>query len=230
MRKIDWLILGLAGVLSAPVRAACVDSVVLVHGNTGTPSQFDNTYVELRARGYTDAQILRPSWGRKTCAACNNHSGSEETPVENALIDAIASSCTGRIDVIGHSMGVTLLAREITRLGLSTYVDAFVGIAGGYRGLWTCGTYPFNVPTSTCGNWGLSVNSPFLTDIRGRSLGGRVYSIKSWIDEIVCATGVCTVGGIHSSSITGELTSFTYPYGHFGLQAFTAVRQADLIR
>src|SRR3546814_10475033 len=64
MRKIGWLILGLAGVLSAPVRAACEDSVVLVHGNTGTPSQFDNTYVELRARGYTDAQIFRPSWGR----------------------------------------------------------------------------------------------------------------------------------------------------------------------
>src|SRR3546814_7425253 len=93
MRKIGLLILGLAGVLSAPVRAACEDSVVLVHGNTGTPSQFDNTYVELRARGYTDAQIFRPSWGSKTCAACNNHSGSEETPVENALIDAIASSC-----------------------------------------------------------------------------------------------------------------------------------------
>lgn len=230
MRKIDWLVLGLAGLLAAPVQAACVDNVVLVHGNTGKPSQFDNTYVELRARGYADAQIFRPSWGSKTCAACNDHNGSEETPVENALIDAIASSCTGKIDVIGHSMGVTLLAREITRLGLSGYVDAFVGIAGGYRGLWSCGAYPFNVGTSTCGYWGLSVNSPFLTSIAGRTLGGRVYSIKSWIDEIVCATGVCTVGGIHSSSITGELASFTYAYGHFGLLTFTAVRQADLIQ
>lgn len=230
MHKIDWLVLGLAGLLAAPVQAACVDNVVLVHGNTGKPSQFDNTYVELRARGYADAQIFRPSWGSKTCAACNDHNGSEETPVENALIDAIASSCTGKIDVIGHSMGVTLLAREITKLGLSGYVDAFVGIAGGYRGLWSCGAYPFNVPTSTCGYWGLSVNSPFLTSIAGRPLGGRVYSIKSWIDEIVCATGVCTVGGIHSSSITGELASFTYAYGHFGLLTFTSVRQADLIQ
>ena len=230
MRKIDWLVLGLAGLLAAPVQAACVDNVVLVHGNTGKPSQFDNTYVELRARGYADAQIFRPSWGSKTCAACNDHNGSEETPVENALIDAIASSCTGKIDVIGHSMGVTLLVREIAKLGLSGHVDAFVGIAGGYRGLWSCGAYPFNVGTSTCGYWGLSVNSPFLTSIAGRPLGGRVYSIKSWIDEIVCATGVCTVGGIHSSSITGELASFTYAYGHFGLLTFTSVRQADLIR
>lgn len=228
--KIGWVVMGLAAVLSTPLRAACVDNVVLVHGNTGKPSQFDNTYVELRARGYADAQIFRPSWGSKTCAACNDHNGSEEAPVENALIDAIASSCTGKIDVIGHSMGVTLLAREITKLGLSGYVDAFVGIAGGYRGLWTCGSYPFNFPSSTCGSWGLSINSPFLTGIRGQRLGGRVYSIKSWIDEIVCATGVCTVGGIHSSSISGELASHTYAYGHFGLLSFTAVRQADLIR
>src|SRR3546814_15878631 len=51
MRKIGWLILGLAGVLSAPARAACEDSVVLVHGNTGPPPPSDNTYVAFRARG-----------------------------------------------------------------------------------------------------------------------------------------------------------------------------------
>lgn len=230
MRKMTMVVLGLAWALSAPVSAACVDNVVLVHGNAGKPSQFDNTYVELRARGYSDAQIFRPSWGSKSCAACNDHNGSEETPVANALIDAIASSCTGKIDVIGHSMGVTLLAREITKLGIGGYVDAFVGIAGAYRGLWSCGSYPFNFPSSTCGYWGLSVNSPFLTSIAGQRLGARVYSIKSWIDEIVCSTGVCTVGGIHSSSITGELASYTYAYGHFGLLTFTPVRQADLIR
>src|SRR3546814_17678088 len=78
MRKIGWLILGLAGVLSAPVRAACEDSVVLVHGNTGTPSQFDNTYVELRARGYTDQQIFRPSWGSKTCDPRHKPRGSQD--------------------------------------------------------------------------------------------------------------------------------------------------------
>jgi pimeloyl-ACP methyl ester carboxylesterase len=211
-------------------QAACVDSVVLVHGNAGQPSDFDATYAELKARGYADAQIFRPSWGSKICPACNDHSGSEEGPVEDALIDAIASSCTGHIDVIGHSMGVTLLAREITRLGLSGYVDTFVGIAGAYRGLWSCGTYPFNVATSTCGYWGLSVGSPFLNGIRGKPLAARTYSIKSWIDEIVCFGGVCMVGGVHSSSIDGEAASYTYAYGHFGLLWYTAAQQADLIR
>lgn len=216
--------------LASGAEGACVDNVVLVHGNAGNPSDFNNTYNELRARGYGTSQIFRPSWGSKTCAACNDHNGSEEAPVENAMIDAIASSCTGRIDVIGHSMGVTLAARQIHRLALVSYVDSFVGIAAAYRGLWSCGTYPWNVLTSTCGYWGLSVGSPLVSSLAGKKPAARAYSIKSWSDQIVCSTGVCTVGGVHSSTVPGENASYTYVTGHFGLLTGTAVKQADLIR
>lgn len=210
--------------------AACIDNVVLVHGNAGNPSDFNNTYNALRARGWAASQIFRPSWGSKTCAACNDHAGSEEAPVENALIDAIASSCTGRIDVIGHSMGVTLAAREIDKFAIKPYVDSFVGIAGAYRGLWSCGTYPWNVPTSTCGSQGLSIGSPLLSGIAGKKPGSRAYSIKSWSDQIVCSTGVCTVGGVHSSTVPGENASYTFVTGHFGLLTNTASTQVDLIQ
>lgn len=211
------------------VHAACRDNVVLVHGNTGSPGDFVNTTNTLLARGYSPAQIFRPGWG-SSCAACNDHLGSEETPVENAMIDAIASSCTGRIDVIGHSMGATLAARVIDRLAMKNYVDSFVGIAGAFRGLRSCGTYPFNVWTSTCGAWGLSVNSPFLNGIDGHRFGSRETSIKSWYDEIVCSTGICTVGGVHSSQISGENATLTYAWGHYGLLWYTASKQADLIQ
>lgn len=210
--------------------AACVDNVVLVHGNTGQPSDFDPTRNELLARGYAAAQIFRPSWGSKTCAACNDHVGSEETPVETAIVDAIATSCTGRIDVIGHSMGATLAAKVLDRTAARVYVDAFVGIAGAFRGLWSCGSYPWNVATTTCGAQGLSVGSPLLTGLRGRSFGARMVSMKSWTDQIVCATGTCTVGGVHSSQIQGEAASYTFQTGHFGLQSQTAAFQANLIR
>lgn len=209
--------------------AACVDSVVLVHGNSGSPPDFDNTYVELRARGYTDAQIKLPDWGSKTCPACNDHSGSEETPVANALTSAIASSCTGKIDVVGHSMGVTLAAREILKLNLAAKVDTFVGIAGAYRGLYSCGLYPYNVVTPTCGSNGLSIGSPLLNSLYAKKLATREYSIKSYVDEIVCSTGTCLVYGVHSSSIAGENASYTYPYYHYQLLWFTAILQADLI-
>jgi triacylglycerol lipase len=210
-------------------QAACVDNVVLVHGNSGSPADFANTTGTLLARGYTNAQIFRPAWGG-ACAACNDHNGSEETPVENAMIDAIASSCTGRIDVIGHSMGGTLAARVIDRVGLKGYVDGFVGIAGAFRGLRSCGTYPWNVWTSTCGAWGLSVSSPFLNGISGKRFGTRMFSLKSYFDEIVCSTGSCTVAGVHSSSIADENASVTYSWGHYGLLWYTATKQADLIQ
>lgn len=217
-------------VFSTPALSACRDAVVLVHGNTGKPADFDNTYVELRARGYPAGEIFRPNWGSKTCAACNDHRGSEEAPVLDAMIDALAVSCTGKIDVIGHSMGATLAAKQIADNGLRPMVRDFIGIAGGFRGLWSCGVYPFNVPTSTCAAWGLSVGNPFLGNLSGKRFGDRVYSFKSWTDQIVCATGVCTVGGIHSSSIWNENASFTFATGHFGLLTSTAVRQVDLIQ
>jgi triacylglycerol lipase len=47
---------------------------------------------------------------------------------------------------------------------------------------------------------------------------------------VICATGVCTVGGVHSSQITGENASYSFVAGHFGLLTGTAVFQADLIR
>lgn len=218
---------------AAAAGAACVDSVVLVHGNAGSPSHWDNTYNKLRNSGYASWQIKRPDWGSKTCPSCNNHSGWEETPVANALQQAANESCTGKIDVIGHSMGVTLAGKKIVDLGLAGRVDSFVGIAGALRGLWSCGTYPWNVYNSTCGYWGLSVSSPFLDWLEGKRFASRHHSIYSWSDQIVCSTGVCTVGGIHSSKIWNASWNKSYsgyPYGHFGVQEHTANVQYDMIR
>lgn len=222
--------LALLWLASSTAWANCRDAVVLVHGNGATPASFDNTYAQLRARGWQASEILRPNWGSKTCAACNDHSGSEETPVLDALVEGIARSCTGKIDVIGHSMGVTLAARQIQRYALAGDVDTFVGIAGAPRGLWTCGAYPYHVLTPTCGRDGLSVGSPLLTGLAGTRFGARMYSLKSWADQIVCATGVCTVGGVHASQIAGETASYTYATGHFGLLSDTAIKQVDLIQ
>lgn len=226
--KKSFLIISIT-LLTHTVHAACVDNVVLVHGNTGTPSDWNNTYDLLIADGYNSNQIFRPAWGSSN-ASSNNHSGSEETPVRNSISNAINSSCTGKIDVIGHSMGVTLAAQQIIKLNKSNQVDAFVGVAGAYRGLWTCGAYPWNVWTPTCGTNGLSVSSPFLDWLDNKAIANRVYSIKSWSDQIVCGSGVCTVGGVHSSRIPNENATYTYALGHFGLQTDTANKQFDLIQ
>ena len=220
---------GVALMLAAKVQA-CVDAVVLVHGNTASQSSWNNTYNYLRSKGYQAADIYRPNWGSKTCAACNDHNGSEETPVRNAIISALNNSCTGKIDVIGHSMGATLAAQQIDKLGVASQVDAFVGVAGAFLGLLSCGVYPFNVWNSTCGSAGLSVSSPFLDSIYGVRFGQRVYSIKSNIDQVVCSSGSCLVYGVHSSRIWGENATYTFALGHFGLQTDTAAQQYNLIK
>lgn len=226
--RLLWVMFALLFVPLA--HSACRDAVVLVHGNTGYPSDWANTYNYLRNKGYKTAEILRPNWGSKSCASCNNHSGSEKTSVRNALSDAIERSCTGKIDVIGHSMGVTLAAQQIIKLNISSKVDSFVGIAGAYRGLWSCGRYPYNVWNATCGKYGLSVSSPFLDWLAGKKIAKRVYSIKSWVDQIICSTGTCTVAGRHSSRIDGEAATYSYNYGHFGLQEYTYSKQFSLIK
>lgn len=209
--------------------AACVNTVVLIHGNTGSPGDFANTTNLLRQHGYASTQIIAPAWGNPLCAACNDHQGSEETPVRDALNKALGNSCSGHIDVIGHSMGVTLAMREIDKLGVANRVDHFIGIAGAVHGLWSCGTYPFNVATLTCGAYGLSVHSPLLDGLAGHRFGVHMHSIKSWIDEINCYGGPCLVDGVHTSSIGGEERSLDYPYGHYALLWYTAQDQYNLL-
>jgi pimeloyl-ACP methyl ester carboxylesterase len=221
---------GLLILMCGTASAACKDNVVLVHGNAASPASWNNTLNELYTRGYVNSQIFLPNWGSKSCATCNNHNGSEETPVRNAIVNAINSSCTGKIDIIGHSMGVTLAAQQIDKLAAASYVDTFVGVAGALLGLRSCGIYPYNVWNSTCGSSGLSISSPFLDGIYGVPLSDKVYSIKSFIDQVVCSTGSCYVYGIHSSRIWNEDATYTYTLGHFGLQTDTAVDQVNLIQ
>jgi triacylglycerol lipase len=209
-------------------RAACLDNVVLVHGNTGSPSHWNDTVAVLKGRGYLASQLFLPNWGSKTNAGSNDHGATNTSVVKNSMTAAYASSCTGKIDVIGHSMGVTLAMKAINELAYAGRVNSFIGIAGAQHGLNSCGVYPFNVLSATCGSNGLSIDSPLIQSVRGKRYGTKMYSIKSWIDEIVCI-GSCYVYGWHTSNIDSQNASYDYSLGHFGLVTYTTSRQADLI-
>jgi triacylglycerol esterase/lipase EstA (alpha/beta hydrolase family) len=223
-----FLALAALTVSAGAAQAACLDNVVLVHGNAGYPSHWNNTVSTLKSRGYTDAQLYRPNWGSKVCPACNDHNSSNTGVVKTALQQAKAASCTGKIDVIGHSMGVTLAMKAINELGYSGSVNTFVGVAGAQHGLNSCGVYPYNVWTSTCGSNGLSIDSPLIKSVKGKRYGAKMYSIKSWIDEIVCI-GSCYVWGSHTSNVDLQNASYDFALGHFGLQSLTTSKQADLL-
>ncbi|MBI1891812.1 MAG: alpha/beta hydrolase [Burkholderiales bacterium] len=188
-------------------QAACLDNVVMVHGNTAYPSSWNSTVSTLKSRGYIDSQIYRPSWGSKTCAACNSHDSTNTNVVKTALQQAKAASCTGKIDVIGHSMGVTLAMKAINELGYAGYVNSFVGVAGAQHGLNSCG---------------------LIQSVKNKRYGAKMYSIKSWIDEIVCS-GSCYVWGSHTSNVDMQNATYDFALGHFGLQSYTTSTQATLL-
>lgn len=213
---------------AAGARAACLDNVVLVHGNTGAPSNWNSTVSTLKSRGYLDAQLYLPNWGSKTNAAGNDHGSVNTGVVKASLQSALANSCTGMIDVIGHSMGVTLAMKAINELGYAGRVNSFIAIAGAQHGLNSCGVYPFNVASATCGANGLSIDSPLIQSVRNKRYGAKMYSIKSWIDEVVCI-GSCYVYGSHTSNVDLQNTTTDYSLGHFGLQAYTTSQQSDLV-
>jgi triacylglycerol lipase len=215
-------------VIAAGAQAACLDNVVMVHGNTASPSAWNNTVSTLKGRGYVDAQIYRPNWGSKTNAGSNDHNATNTSVVKNSITAAYASSCTGKIDVIGHSMGVTLAMKAINELAYAGKVNSFVSVAGAQHGMNSCGVYPFNVLTATCGANGLSIDSPLIQSVRGKRYATKMYSIKSWVDEIICI-GSCYVYGWHTSNIDMQNASYDYALGHFGLQSSTTSKQADLI-
>lgn len=222
-----FVALAVAGA-SLSASAACLDNVVLVHGNTHSPSDWNKTVTTLKSRGYVDSQIFRPNWGSKTDAASNSHSTANTNIVKSSLQSAKSTSCTGKIDVIGHSMGVTLAMKAINELGYSGYVNTFVSIAGAQHGLNACGVYPYNVWTPTCGSAGLSINSPLINSVRNKRYGAKMYSIKSWSDEIVCV-GSCLVYWSHTSNVDGQNATYDYSLSHVGLKDYTTSKQADLV-
>lgn len=214
---------------------ATQDAIVLVHGNAGSTSNWSRTVNRLKSNGIT--KIYNVSWGTWN-ASNNDHNSTNVGKVKTAMINAKNASPTGKIDVIGHSMGVTLAAEAIRQLGYQGKVATFVGIAGAIRGLNSCGVYPYNVATKTCGSKGLSVKSPFLTTLQNslnsKKLASRLYSIKSYYDQLVCAPAAptyCYVYGTHSSMIPKQNSSYTYNgYGHFNLQKYTDSKQVSLVK
>lgn len=108
-----------------------------------------------------------------------------------ALTQAKSNSCTGRIDVLGHSMGATLAAREIGELRPAGSVRPLSPTAGplelrqlsvqrDHQYLRCLGIRALAIPSSMVSRARDSARVPT------RSSRGAM--------TIVCSTGICTVG------------------------------------
>lgn len=236
------------------------EPVVFVHGNSdravghGEDDLIGWSTVIRRflAAGYSHSELYATTWGPADPALATEqtHSVDKVRRIRNFMEAVLGYTGAARIDVIAHSMGVTLARRAILggdmdgyELGapLTNRVDAFVGIAGANRGLTACflaeskptcsdedGFFP-GYPSLL----GVTGESDILAELNARSgyEGARVYSIWSRTDQIVGLGGL--VYGKNTSRIPdqdGEKIYGGQPYGHFCVRDLSADVQLEMVR
>jgi triacylglycerol lipase len=240
--------------------------VIFIHGNGDKASgdKFGQTgwaasYEHFTANGYKPAELYATTWGPADpfAAAQQYHSKPNVMKVRRFIEAVKAYTGASKVDVVAHSMGVTL-ARKAIKGGtardslnggsydvgpsLKASVDAFVGIAGGNRGLVSCFTTGPTTPTCGATN-GLYPGQLFFGAVVGRSAflddllassgyeGSFRYSMWSTVDELIGFGNL--VYGQPTSRLpgqTGEVVFSSAPFGHFGLKDLTAARQLKMVK
>jgi triacylglycerol lipase len=222
------------------------EPVIFIHGNSDSAAGWKGSIETFSKNGYKPSEMYAMTWGPMDPMKSGQQYHSEKNLEEvRAFIQAV-KEYTGaeKVDVVGHSMGVTLARKAIQGgdgfdsqthqkfdLGkpLTSSVDTFVGIAGANHGLasalWT-GDF---VPTTNTTD-GLHPASKFLSDINAvnHDEGAHVFSMWSNADELV---GVGLAG--FTSPIPGqdgEKMYNTFPFGHMGLKNLTGEEQLSMVR
>ena len=240
--------------------------VIFIHGNsdkavgTGTSGQtgWNSSIDYFLSRGYKTSELYATTWGPASAsqAALQYHSRTNLTRLRRFVEAVRAYTGASQVDIISHSMGVTL-ARKVILGGsasdaldggsynvgpsITSWVDTFVGIAGANLGLTSC--YLTGPTTPTCGstnglypgylNLGVVVGrSAYLNNLLASSRyeGTYRYSIYSTADELIGYGGV--VYGQYTSRVpgqTGERVYTSSTYGHIPSKDLTAAVQYEMV-
>jgi triacylglycerol lipase len=241
--------------------------IIFIHGNsdsalgTGDPfTGWTDSINYFLSQGYKTSELYATTWGPADSASSiyQYHSKAYLTKIR-AFIQAVkAYTRAAKVDVIAHSMGVSLARKAILggaasdpmdggnyNLGppLTGIIDAFVGIAGVSRGLVNC--YLSGPTTPACGDTNgfypgylIGLQGPFgvsqvLQNINASSHyeGSYVYTIWSTVDEVI-GYG-CLVYGRYTTQIpgqNGEKRFSSVPYGHINSKDLTGYNQWRMVK
>lgn len=242
--------------------------VIFIHGNSdsaiGQSSSLTGWNASInyfQSQGYKTSELYATTWGDANPLLSGNQYHSKPNLQKiRAFIQAVkAYTGATQVDVVTHSMGVTLTRKAILggaandaanggnyNLGspLTSSVDAFVGIAGANWGLVSCYQTGGTTPTCAATNGlypGYSAWSPYplglsnilynLNSSGSHYEGAFVYSIWSTADEVIGYGDV--VYGRYTSQIpgqNGEKTFSAYPYGHINSKDLTGYYQWRMVK
>ncbi len=198
--------------------------VVFLHGNGDEAKNFDlptstgvdSVYEAFLAAGYNDCELFGVNWlspSERGLPQFNYHRPSKADLIADFLWDVKAYTGSSQVDVVAHSLGVTMALFAIDDDGLWSSVRRFIGIAGGLRGLAAC-TWVGNANPlyPTCGSQNLynsdifglyphswwtwnprMGNGGFRDDPAGKST--LFYTLGADIhDEVLCGTASSVPG------------------------------------
>lgn len=215
--------------------------VIFIHGNSdrafgsdlgGWQESLDHFQ---KVGGYSPSELYAITWGDANTARASvqYHSHDNLMRVRRFIEAVLDYTGAEKVDLVTHSMGVTLARRAILGgqetdfLGELTYdigpplgekIDAFVGIAGANRGLLACGWVGQSVPT--CGMthglypgmyWGRAGRSDLLKTLDEQSgyEADFVATIWSPHDEVINVVGEGSlIWGEPTSRIAGQDAEF----------------------
>lgn len=123
----------------------------------GTPT--NSVYDELKARGYNDCEIFGVTYlssSEQGSAQYNYHSSSKYSIIKSFIDKVKAYTGKTQVDIVAHSMGVSMSLATLQYYGNWSSVRKFINIGGGIRGLYSCYYTGYaNAYAPTCGsqNW-----------------------------------------------------------------------------
>lgn len=147
--------------------------VVFVHGNGDNATSWDSptfqvsgyaqapnsVYQQFKAAGYRDCELFGVTYlsaDERSAPQLNYHQESSYAIVENFIQAVKRYTGQSQVDVVSHSMGVSMSMTALDYYGDWGSVRRFVNIAGGLHGLDSCLWVGYANPyATTCGsqNW-----------------------------------------------------------------------------
>ncbi|HEU4728473.1 MAG TPA: hypothetical protein VFT22_11300 [Kofleriaceae bacterium] len=141
--------------------------VIFVHGNSVNATFFarpsssgvPSVYATLRAAGYNDCELFGITYLSETeqdNQQLNYHTATKAAQIRDFIKAVKAYTGKSKVNILAHSMGVTVALHGITFGGLWGSIDTFVNVAGGLKGLSSCLAVGFANPAfPTCGSQNL---------------------------------------------------------------------------
>lgn len=138
--------------------------VIFVHGNGDEAKNWDfppatgglSAYESFAAAGYNACELFGVNWlseAEREAPQNNFHRPEKAEMIEAFILDVLDYTGQSQVDIVSHSLGVTMSLHAIEYGTMQSTVRRFIGIAGGLRGLTSClGVGYANPLAATCGS------------------------------------------------------------------------------